>query len=405
MKKRPAMKRLHRNLFVSTLAFCFLAFNFIGEQTNAKHSGAAETTATPPKTTPTKSVKPVSKSTPKPTPKAKTTPKATAKKIPDAKNKPDQKKADAKNKPPAKSNDAPKTDAKTGEQIIVTATNVTVRQQATAKSARLSSVKLGKILPVVKRGQSFYQVEYESGKTGWISTGYTRDFDGEKRETIYREIGDKYSKTKTIEMANAAEVTEFLRTAQAFAKTDEARADIAYKRFQFTAAALKAIPFGKGDQFPYKNFIKANEKDVVYSEPSGEWYVRTESLWDLHEKFVKTPLAEEIAWTAANTTIPGECEGYINCYLYNIRAQDGEYLNFYPNGKHAQQALINIGSYLEPVVADIKDKAVYTPPSDISDRAEFNRFLTELRAIVSKPSNIEKNKVLKQINDLGEGYK
>lgn len=381
------IRKIHRNLIVLGLAICFLAFNFIGKQANAESYGVSGTMPTPPiKKVPAKAAKADARVAPKLSPTAKKT-------------------VDAKSKPSAKSMDAPPSTAKTGEQIIVTATNVIVRQQASAKSARLASVKLGKILPIVKRGPSFYQVEYESGKSGWISTTYTRDFDPEKREAVYREIGDKYSKAKKIEIENAAEVTEFLRSAQAFAKTDEVRADLNFKRLRFIAAALKTIPFGKGEQFPSKNFIKANEKDVVYSEPSGEWYVRAESLWDLREKFATTAVAEEIAWTAANTKIPGECEGYINCYLYNIRSADGEYLNLYPNGKYAQQALINIGKYLDPFIADISEKTVYTPPSDISDRAEFNRFLTELRAIVSKPSNIEKNKVLKQINDLGEGYK
>lgn len=396
------MTKISRNSIVLALAVCFLAFNFIGETAKAELLNSAMPTPTAKKSP----AKTASKATPKPTAKTKATPTAKAKATPPPpKTKANQKTADTKTKQPAKSNDTPKANAKTGEQIIVTATNVTVRQQATAKSSKLATVKLGKVLPIVKRGTSFYQVEYESGKSGWISTTYTRDFDNDKRETIYREIGGKYANSKKIEMANAVEVTDFLRNAQAYAKTDDARADFAFKRMQFIAAALRTIPFGKGEQFPYKTFLKENERDVVYSEPSGEWYVRTESLWDLHEKFVKTPLAEEIAWTAAQTSIPGECEGYINCYLYNIRAQDGEYINFYPNGKYTQKALINIGNYLEPFVADIKEKSVYTPPSDISDRAEFNRFLTELRAIVSKPSNIEKNKVLKQINDLGEGYK
>ena len=201
-----------------------------------------------------------------------------------------------------------------------------VRQEASTKSVRLTAVKLGKILPIVKRGSAFYQVEYEVGKNGWIATTFTRDFDADKRDSVYREIGDKQLKTQKVDYANASEVTEFLRTAQALVKTDEARADLRFKRLRYIAAALKAIPSGKGGQFPYKNFIKANEKDIVYSEPSAEWYVRAESLWDLREKFAALPIAEEIAWTAAATTIPGECEGYINCYLYNIRATDGEYL-------------------------------------------------------------------------------
>ena len=357
------MKKLYRSLVILTLAICFSAFNFTVKPANAQNTNSDK---------------------PKPTPK---------------------KKADAKSKPTPKPVAAPPSDTKTGEQIIVTGTNVIVRQEASTKSVRLTAVKLGKILPIVKRGSAFYQVEYEVGKNGWIATTFTRDFDADKRDSVYREIGDKQLKTQKVDYANASEVTEFLRTAQALVKTDEARADLRFKRLRYIAAALKAIPSGKGGQFPYKNFIKANEKDIVYSEPSAEWYVRAESLWDLREKFAALPIAEEIAWTAAATTIPGECEGYINCYLYNIRATDGEYLNLYPNGKYAQKSLTNIGNYLEPLVADIRDKTVYTPPTDISDRAEFNRFLTELRAVVSKVPNIEKNKVLKQINDLGEGYK
>ena len=376
------MRKLHRNLIFLTSAVCFLTFNFIGE-TAAQNHGSAKPTATA-KKSPTKPARADSKSTPKTTSK---------------------KTAESKSKPTPKTADAPKLSSKTTGQIIITALNVTVRQEASAKSARLAALKLGKILPVVKKGSAFYQVEYENNKNGWIATNFTRDFNADKREAVYREIGDKYLKAKTFDYANAPEVTDFLRTAQALVKTDAARADLGFKRLRFIAAALKAIPSGKGEQFPYKNFIKANEKDIVYSEPSAEWFVRAESLWDLHGKFTELALAEEIAWTAARTTIPGECEGYINCYLYNIRATDGEYLNFYPNGKYAQKSLTTIGSYLDPFVADIKEKAVYTPPSDISDRAEFNRFLTELRAIISKVPNIEKNKILKQINDLGEGYK
>jgi hypothetical protein len=168
---------------------------------------------------------------------------------------------------------------------------------------------------------------------------------------------------------------------------------------------MKAVPFGKSEQSPYKTFLRAHDKEVVYSEPSGEWYVRSDLFWELHNKFTELPIAEEIAWEAAKNPIPGECEGYINCYLYLLRATDGEYLNFYPSGKYSKKALSNITNLLEPMIADLNAKTVYTPPSDISDRAEFNRFLTELRTIISKMPDVDKAKTLRQINQLGEGYK
>ena len=371
-----------RNLIIPALGILFAAFNFAAADATdatAQTRGAVKPTATATaKTKPAPTAKPNAKNTPAPAAKVTV-------------------------KPPVAA--APKTNAKSLGQIIVTATNVTIRQEATTKSPKLTSVRLGKIMPLVKKGGSFYQIEYENGKNGWIATTYTRDFDADRRESLYREIGDKYLNLKKFDYANAAEVTDFLRTSAAFVKTDQARAELSFKRLQFIAAALKAIPSGKGEQPPYKNFIRAIEKDSAYSEPSGEWFVNAASLWDLHGKYTALPIAEEIAWAAANTPIPGECEGYVNCDLYNIRATDGEYLNFYPNGKYTQKALTDIAGNLDPLVADIKAKTVYKSPTDISDRAEFNRFLTELRTIVSKVPNIEKNRVLKQIGDLGEGYK
>jgi uncharacterized protein YgiM (DUF1202 family) len=290
-------------------------------------------------------------------------------------------------------------------QIIVTGTAVGIRELPTVKSNRLTQVKLGKILPVKEKNPAFYRVEYADGKSGWISISYTRDFESSKRETLYREIADKYTKNKTLEFADAIEVIDFLKTAQNAAKSDDARADFSFRRLKILDAALKKIPFGKSDQNPYKAFLEQNEKEVVYSEPSGQWLVRAEVLWDLQSKYVALPIAEEIAWTAANTPIPGECEGYINCNLYQLRATSGEYLNFYPNGKYSKKALADITDTLELSVADMNDKQLYKPLADISERAEFNRFLTELRTIVSKVADIDKAKPLRLINQLGEGYK
>ena len=53
------------------------------------------------------------------------------------------------------------------------------------------------------------------------------------------------------------------------------------------------------------------------------------------------------------------------------------------------------------------EKKIYTGPSDVSDRAEFNRLLAELRTIVSKLpfSESEKQKTIQQINQIAEGYR
>jgi hypothetical protein len=80
-------------------------------------------------------------------------------------------------------------------------------------------------------------------------------------------------------------------------------------------------------------------------------------------------------------------------------------LNFYPAGKFSRKSLTDLGGFLEPMVADSREKSVYTGPADISDRADFNKLLTELRTIISKVPYSEKAKPLGQIKQLGEAYR
>jgi hypothetical protein len=404
------MKKLYRNIIVLIAAICFSVAGFTGENASAQTKIKVKSTPTPKsKKSPTTTVK----ETPKPTPKPKatkpavksTTPvkttKSTTKTATNNKTTNSNTKASTTPKPTPKPTQKP---AVIG-QVIITSTASRIRQQPKTNSAQLSTVKLGKTLPVSEKTEAWYRVQYAEGKSGWISKTIAKDFDTDKRDEIYREIIDKYSGKKTLDFATASELAEFLKIAQVMVKTDKLKADLGIKRLRFLSAALKAIPFGKGEQPPYKTFIKGHEKEVVYSDPSAQWYVRSDAFWELHNKFTALPVAEEIAWEAAQNPIPGECEGYVNCYLYLLRATDAEYLNFYPNGKYSKKALSNITNMLEPMVADINGKSVYTPPTDISDRAEFNRFLTELRTIISKMPDVEKAKTLQQINLLGEGYK
>lgn len=369
------MRKLYRTLIVVIVAGCFFA-GFIDENTGAQTRSVAKTTPTP-KTS------------------VKATSKTNAKISPAKSDKSSIKTAD--NSKPAQK--------RTAEQIIVVATASRIRRQPKTNSAQLSQVTLGKLLPVFEKNAAWYRVEYAEGKSGWISKTIAKDYETDRRDDIYHEIADRYSKNKTLDFATAAEVFEFLRMAQVLVKTDSLKADLSFRRLRVLNAALKAVPSGKSEQFPYKNFLKANEKDLVYSDPSGKWYVRSNLYWDLHNKYVALPIAEEIAWEAARNPIPGECEGYVNCQLHALRAMESEYLKFYPNGKYSRQALEIVTAGLGMMVAEMNDKDTFTPLADISERAEFNRFLTELRTIISKVADVAKAKTLQQINQLGEGYK
>lgn len=369
------MKILNRNFFILAITVCFSVFGFIVEKTNAQTKAAVKSTSAKPSNTSTN------------TKSSKDTKKTIAKEI---------------SKTPVKTSKNPeaKTDGQKS-QIIVNVTSARVRSEPNLNASTLRYAKIGTIFPVLDKNESWSQIQLSDGESGWISKTIVSDFASANREKIYRQIADKYLQRKSLDFTTATQVFEFLSRAEKETKA----ADLSFKRLLALRAALQAIPIEKVQENPYKNFTENYKNEIVYSEPSAQWHVRSNLFWELHNANKDKPLGEEIAWQAAQNPIPGECEGYINCYLYLLRVTEGEYLNFYPNGKYSRQAVKNIADLLEPIAADAKIKQVYYAATDITDRAEFNRTLAELRTIISKLSFIEKQKALQQINSIAEGFR
>jgi hypothetical protein len=338
---------------------------------------------------------------PSPTPRKSSTPKGMApKKSPAARPRPVVKPTSLVVKPTSKPTPKPAQP----EQMIVTVTSARLRNSPSTSSETLKHLNIGDVYPVVEKNAQWFKVSADDS-SGWVSNTVSQTLSTAKRGDIYLAIAGKYFKQQSMDFATSAQLYEFLTRAEKEVSNRRQQADLSYKRLLALQAALKKIPMDKQDKAPYKAFVKGADKFVVFSEPSAEYYVISDHFWDLHEKYKDLPLGEEIAWTAAQNPHPGECEGYINCYLFLIRATHGEYLNFYPAGKYSKKALADLSGWLEPIVADSREKSIYSGSTDISDRAEFNKYLTELRAIISKSPYTEKSRPLQQIKQLGEAYR
>ncbi len=296
-------------------------------------------------------------------------------------------------------------------QIIVAVTKGRVRSGPSLKSKILKESSIGTRFPVLEEKNGWSKIQFtqstegDEAKTGWISNTITKKYDSSKPGVIYQEIANKYFRRKKMSFSTAKELYTFLPKAADEAKTFDVGGDLRLKSLVALSIALKSIRPDMGNKSPYKEFLTTHKGDVIYSEPSGEWYVRSEKFWELHERYKKHKVGEKIAWQAAGNPTPGECEGYINCHLYRLRITHGEYLNFYPNGSHSKSALLDVFNLLQPIIADISTKRVYFTASDISDRAEFNSMLADLRKIISKSPHLEKTKILKQINRIAEGHR
>lgn len=183
-------------------------------------------------------------------------------------------------------------------------------------------------------------------------------------------------------------------------------ADAEFKRLLRLRTALGKIPPDKLDREPHKSFIKRNEKDIVYSDPAGQWFVRSDLFWALSKKYATLPIADDIAWAAAENPVPGECEGYVNCHVYVVADTYGRYLRSYPDGRSSKKALAKMTEYLGYIADDISDKkGNYEGPAEASDRAELAKTIGEMRAVLAGVSHAERAKVISQLDTIGGAFK
>ncbi|MGI8467494.1 MAG: SH3 domain-containing protein [Pyrinomonadaceae bacterium] len=292
-------------------------------------------------------------------------------------------------------------------QFIVTDVSAQIRTQAKANAPELSKVKLGTVLNVSQKSASWYKVQFSNGaktSVGWIPASSVGSLDAANKPQIYSQVANRYYKPD-MDFATSSALYEFLTRSKPEFETSDSAADLELKRLLALRAALKTIPASAKTDAPYKDFLKAHDKEIVYSEPSGEYLVASNLFWGWQKKEKAAPLADQIAWEGEQNPLPGECEGYVNCHLFYARMTSGEYLNLHPTGKHNLEALTNLTNLLQPIVADLDAKQIYNGPTDVTDRAEFNNLIAELRTIVSRLPLTKKEKTLQQLKKVAEGFR
>lgn len=155
-------------------------------------------------------------------------------------------------------------------------------------------------------------------------------------------------------------------------ETTETRGRLALLWVRTTRQTLRAIPITLDGtkQEPYRTWLATHDADVVYSEPAGEWLMRTENLWRLHDEHRQTTSAEPLAWEVADNGLPGECEGYPPCYLAGLDLLHAEYLRRHPRGAHAAEAVEQIRQSNEQSVrltTGAKRHEFFNPATDCVD--------------------------------------
>jgi hypothetical protein len=295
---------------------------------------------------------------------------------------------------------------------ITTASGVRLRAEASTTSDELARLPLGVVVTELERSPDktkvgatedyWYLVSVGSVK-GWVFGGLVAPFDPARRDETYRTLADERLANQSATFNELADLVKFLDRATKEVKKREALAPLELARLVALGRSLASVPVEDLEKQPYKGWTTERAEEIVYSEPAGQWYVRADLLWKLQEKYRDLSVAEQMAWEAAQTPLPGECEGYLPCHVSLETMTNGKYLKLYPRGAHADAALTQIGELFEQVAENMNgSNPVYEVPKE--DRADFQKTVAELRAQVAAASSAKKTRLLKQLDDIAQRF-
>lgn len=300
-----------------------------------------------------------------------------------------------------------------GRSLITTATGARLRERPDASAAEVGRLQLGLVVEEVERTAAmsrvgsaenyWHMVSAPGGARGWVFGSLVAPFDPAQRDSTYLKLAAARVENAAATFHELSELTRFLGRAVKEVTRRETLAELELTRLVALGRTLANVPFNEQEKPPYKPWVTEHEAEIVYSEPAGQWYVRSELLWNLEKKYRGLPLAERAAWEAAQTPLPGECEGYLPCSIYREAETTGRYLQLYPRGAHADAVLASLTETLGHLVESLRGpNTPYEVPRE--DRASFRKSLAALRAQLAQVPAAKKRRVLTQLDAVARRF-
>ncbi|MDG4583108.1 MAG: hypothetical protein P9E67_03315 [Candidatus Competibacter sp.] len=216
-------------------------------------------------------------------------------------------------------------------------------------------------------------------------------FDPARREEIYRKIATERIKATETSFGDQVDLANFLKRAATETTRPEIAAEFELGYLLALKRALDFLSYDQSGKQPYKSWLEAQVREVIYNEVAGNWLIDSDRFWELHEKYHTLPIGEKIAWEGASNSLPGECEGSISCMLSHINLTEGKYLYFYPNGYHAEEALTAIADFLK------SDHYHLTYPEE---HVDLRKEAEKLHAVVLKTQTPKKQRFCNSLTSL-----
>lgn len=287
---------------------------------------------------------------------------------------------------------------------ITTVSAMRARKAPQTSAEEVGRLKLGTVVNATNRSGNqdsiagktdyWYWVDLPNGQKGWLFGGLLRDYDPRRRTQIVREIIAARLKAEKMDFADLEDTYNLAASTIAEAKDANTRAEFELLKLLALADWAKSIP-EPHDKSPYREWVRTHNAEVVKDEFAGGYALRSEVLWTLETKYHTLPIADRIAWEAANNPQPSDCESDEVCD-YFVEAGNIKYLNAHPAGAHVAEALKTLADALTDQVIDVangKGGDKYA----VEQRVELKKSLQNLRVALGKVSAPEKEAVLKKL--------
>ena len=288
---------------------------------------------------------------------------------------------------------------------ITTVSAMRARKVPQVTAEEIVRLKLGTVVNAVARSTNqdtiggktdyWYRVDLPKGETGWLFGGLLLDYSSSKRPEILRQIIEARLKAENTDFADRQEIYNLAATAINEAKDVNTRAEFELLKVLAPANSALAIPFQGDEKSPYREWLKAHAGELEYNEFAGGHQLRAEVLWNLERKYHSLPIADRIAWEAAQMLPPSDCEGDEVCHVF-LSEGEIKYLSLHPTGTHAAEALKTLTEVLTDEVitfANAKGGDKY----EVQRRTDLRKLIASLRLAIPKTSAPEKAELIKRL--------
>lgn len=288
---------------------------------------------------------------------------------------------------------------------ITTVSAMRARKAPQINAEEVTRLKLGTVVSAIARSTHedtvagktdyWYRVNLPGGQTGWLFGGLLLDYTVRKKQELVRQIIDARLKAENTDFDDRQEIYNLATRSFNETKDETTRAEFELLKLLALANWAVTVPEHLSNKSPYREWLKAHDAEVILNEFAGSYNLRSDLFWNLEKKYHSLPIADRIAWEAAQNPQPSDCEGDEVCAFFRIE-DEIKYLSLYPNGAHASEALRNLTDGLTDDVisrANAKGGDQY----QVEEQTALRQALASLRLAIAKTSAPEKAGLLKKL--------